>query len=132
MQRVFYVLTLFSVSLALGCGNAAVVTGTAKMADGTVIDRGTVSFFGENDMYTATIRSDGTFSPGVMRDGEGVPPGVYRISVSGVTREVMRPGSDYPDHVSLIAERYASRETSGLVIDTNQTRTIDLVLDPAN
>jgi len=130
MQRFFYMLALFSV-FTIGCGNTVVITGTAKMADGTKIERGMVSFFGENDMYTATIRPDGTFSPGVMRDGGGIPPGVYRISVSGIFREVMVPGSEHPNHVSLIAERYANRETSGLAIDTSQTRTIDLVLDPA-
>ena len=136
MRQVLYTLTLFSVLFAVGCGGT-VIQGTAKMADGTPIGQGTVFFHSGNDMYTATIRPDGTFSPGVMRDGDGIPPGVYRISVSGVFREgAMPPGDDdsgraSPEQIPLIASKYASPATSGLEIDTTKTRTIDLVLDPA-
>ena len=129
MQRLFYTLTLFSLFFAVGCGDAVVVKGTAKMADGTSIESGMVNFHGETDQYRAAI-TNGTFSPGRLKDGDGIPAGVYRISV-GATHEVEQPGSDYPVSVSLIHSKYADPSTSELSIDTSKQKTLDLVLEPA-
>ena len=108
------------------------------MADGTAVESGTVYFYGEkDDMYTASING-GVFRPGVLRDGDGIPPGVYAMSVVGVTNEEPDPNPDpYEDNpdpttgVSLIHSRYGDHRTSGLTLDTSQSRVIDLVLDPA-
>jgi len=103
------------------------------MADDTAIERGVVFFDCESAsaQYSADIIK-GTFSPGIMRDGTGIPPGVYRISVGGINREIPSPNpGEHTWTVSRIHSRYASPATSGLTIDTSQTRTIDLVLEPA-
>ena len=136
MQRFYYSLTLLCLFFTVGCGGSVIVKGTAKMADGTAVESGTVHFYGEkNDMYTATI-TGGVFRPGVLRDGDGIPPGAYAISVVGVTNEVPDSNPDpYEDNptpsVSLIHSRYNDHRTSGLTLDTSQSKVLDLVLDPA-
>ena len=136
MRRFYYTLTLLCLFFAVGCGNAVIVKGIAKMADGTAVEEGTVYFYGEkNDMYTASINGC-VFRPGVVRDGDGIPPGVYSISVVGGTKEVpnLDPNSEHypePNSVSLIHSKYGNQKTSGLTLDTRQSKTLDLVLDPA-
>ena len=137
MRRTFFALTLFSLVFAVGCGGGdVVIKGTATMADGTKIDNGTVQFHGATATYSADIMPDGTFSPGKLRDGDGIPPGVYQITVGGVVRlegEFRMDGlrSVYPTTVSLIADKYSDKTSSGLSIDTSKTKTIDIVLEPA-
>ena len=131
MQRIFYALTLFSVFFAIGCGNAVVIKGTAKMADGTTVTNGTVLFVSDSAQYSANIQTNGTFSPGVDKDGEGIPPGVYQISVVGVSREETRPGESYPIQISLIASKYGDHRTSGISLDTSKEKTLNLELEPA-
>ena len=119
--------------VAVGCGGGSVVIkGTAKMADGATVDRGMVIFVGEKEQFSADIQSNGTFSPGRLRDGDGIPPGVYQISLSGIVREEPNPADpERPLGIPLIASKYGDHRTSGLSIDTSQTKTLDLVLDPA-
>ena len=125
MQRLFYTLTLCSVIFAIGCGSSTVnIKGTVKMADGSPVDRGVVYLVSEKEQFTIDIQSNGAFS-------YSVSPGIYRISVGGITREEVQPNSDYPVQVSLVAEKYENPATSELGIDTSQTKTIELVLDPA-
>ncbi|MDR0326698.1 MAG: hypothetical protein LBI05_00215 [Planctomycetaceae bacterium] len=137
MQRLFYIGTLFAILFAVGCSKTVVIKGTAKMADGTTIDNGTVYFNGEKDQYSADIQSDGTFSPGVTKDGGGIPPGVYKVTVSGVVAYegetiVLPNGSSiYPKTVPLIDPKYGNATTSGLSIDTSKSKTLDLELEPA-
>jgi len=136
MQRVFFALTLIPLVFAIGCGGNVVIRGIATMADGTIIDNGTVYFQGDAGQFSADIQPDGTFSPGRLQDGDGIPPGVYQITVGGVVRyegEFRMEGlvSVFPATIPLIHSRYMNPGTSGLSIDTSQTRTINLVLDPA-
>ena len=86
----------------------------------------------------ADIQPGGTFSPGRVKDGDGIPSGVYKISVRGaISKEalanpgppkVREPGEQAPG--ALIHLKYENADTSGLTIDTTKTKTLDLVLDP--
>jgi len=122
---------------AAGCNRSVVITGTAKMADGTTIDNGTVYFTSDKGQYSADIQSNGTFSPGITRDGEGIPPGVYQVTVGGVVRyegetKILPNGTSvYPKTVPLIAAKYGQASTSGLSLDTSKSKTLDLVLESA-
>ena len=133
MQRTLYSLILLAICFAVGCGGNVTITGTAALADGTPVATGFVEFHSGTNMYRATNRN-GSFSPGATRDGGGIPAGVYQIRVSGVGEIVERPGSTPEEplttFVSHINERYEDIATSGLSIDTSQTRRLELVLDP--
>jgi hypothetical protein len=113
------------------------ITGTAKMADGTTISSGTVYFRNATAQYSADIKPDGTFSPGMTKDGEAIPPGVYQVYVTGVFREegvekILPDGTtEFPKYIPLIDKQYENIATSGLSIDTSKQKKLDLVLDPA-
>jgi hypothetical protein len=137
MQRLFYIGALCAVLFAAGCSDKVMITGTAKMADGTTVTCGTVYFRNATAQYSADIKPNGTFSPGITKDGEAIPPGVYQVYVTGVGREegvekTLPDGTiEYPKMVSLIDEKYGHESTSGLSIDTSKQKKLDLVLDPA-
>ena len=107
------------------------------MADGTTVEQGIVYFMSDTAEYTARIQPNGTFSPGVLKDGAGIPPGTYKIKVGGVDRMVDPPGGAnpekglYPMPVSIIDAKYASTDTSGFTLDTSKTKTLDIVFEPA-
>ena len=139
MQRIFYALTLFSLFLVVGCGGSVVVKGTVKLTDGTLIETGTVVFHNEKEQFQADIKPGGTFSPGKFKDGDGITPGVYRIYLTGVTRntgpsdpyatpEPMAEGTESAG--ALIHSKYLHPDSSGLSIDTSKTKTLTLELDP--
>lgn len=149
MQRFFYSLVLFSACFVIGCGNSAVVKGTAKLADGTPIENGRVVFSNDKDQFMANIQPGGTFSPGRLQDGDGIPSGVYKIAVMGVqakgaltsassatpsgtapSPQMMRQARQERVKDTLIHPRYENANTSGLTIDTSKTKTINLVLEP--
>ena len=139
MQRFFCTLALCSLVFVVGCGGNVVITGTAATADGTPITQGTVTFTNAQGQFSGDIQPNGTFRPGRMRDGDGIPPGHYQVFVTGVVREV--PGTPdldpedprfrYATFVTIVHPRYSDPATSGLSIDTAQTKTLNLVLDPA-
>ena len=99
---------------------------------------GTVTFLSEKEQFMADIQADGTFSPGVVKDGGGIPSGVYKICITAYPRGYTATPRDYTkksqsgssDPGAVIHAKYASADTSGLTIDTSKTKTLDLVLDP--
>jgi len=149
MQRIFYALTLLALVFTVGCGGA-LIKGTIETKDGTKLTEGIVRFLSESgkEEYQADIRPDGTFSPGMTKDGEPIPHGVYQIYLTGVGlplpplkgEEGMRLPALTVDPAmakSLSTEvgnkihiKYGMPDTSGLSINTRETKTLKLVLDP--
>ena len=106
----FLVPTLF---VFTGCGDPS-VSGTVTFSDGTPLSMGTVCFEkeGENFVGYGELRSNGVYSMGKARDGEGLPPGDYLVYVRGAIRQEMGPTGPYS--IPLISEKYTSPTSSGL------------------
>ena len=127
---------LLFVAFAVGCGKNATVTGTVTFPDGTPLDRGVVIF--ENDKIAARgdIRKDGTYS---LTSGEdkGIPPGTYRVSISGANQPIIEPptaeGGGAPK-ITLVTNpidrKYESPSTSGLTREVTGRTTFDIIVDP--
>ncbi len=114
------VLSLF----ALGCGDAnrVNVRGTVTFSDdGSPLKRGVVCFDNEKVMARGTLKPDGSYTIGVERDGRGIPPGSYKVSILFAEEELPGGVPYAPRTKQLIDEKYASRSTSG----------IEIVVDPA-
>jgi hypothetical protein len=83
MKHLFIVTFLFLILSISGCGNKVSSQGTVKFPDGTPLTKGIVFLSNEMVMYQGEIPSDGTFSIGEMKDGDGIPPGTYKVWISG-------------------------------------------------
>jgi hypothetical protein len=114
------VLALF----ALGCddANRVNVRGTVTFSDdGSPLKRGVVCFDNEKLMGRGTLKPDGSYAIGVEKDGRGIPPGSYKVSILFAEEELPGGAIYAPRTKQLIDEKYASRSTSG----------IEIVVDPA-
>ena len=67
----------------IGCGSGHVtVSGTVTFSDnGEPVKSGSVIFTGDKVMGRGTIK-DGRYSVGLIRDGDGLPPGTYTVSAN--------------------------------------------------
>jgi hypothetical protein len=66
--------------VALGCSENVKVSGTVTYSDnGEPVKFGTVVFDGEKEVGRGMIKN-GKYAAGVVKDGDGIPPGTYTIS----------------------------------------------------
>jgi hypothetical protein len=119
--------------VALGCGDANRVNVSGKVAfsdDGSPLTRGIVCFDNDKIMARGNVRPDGSYAIGVEKDGRGIPPGSYKVSILFAQEEI--PGGEpySPRYNKLIDDKYASRHTSGiqLVVEPSTTR-FDITVD---
>ncbi|MDR3233085.1 MAG: hypothetical protein LBT46_05390 [Planctomycetaceae bacterium] len=120
--RLFLLLFLLLICVLLtGCSQNIKVEGQVAFPDGTPLDTGRVVFENDRFYYYGNLRKDGKFSAGVLKDGQGIPKGKYRVAVENAAlyetdekgREKITP---------LIAAQHTTTKTSGLEYDI-QTRT---------
>lgn len=81
---------------------------------------------------TAAIQSDGTFAMATIGEGEGAAVGKWRVRIgcNEAQDPAKRPAPGQPaiPGKSLIPERYASFDLSGLVVDVRPGRNEPIVL----
>jgi len=95
-RRPLGVLILASL-FATGCSGNMVVTGKVTYSDnGEPVQSGLVVFTGEKEIGRGVIKNGG-YSIGLIRDGDGIPPGTYTVSADSfevpVTETVDRHGN---------------------------------------
>ncbi|MDR0520801.1 MAG: hypothetical protein LBH00_02985, partial [Planctomycetaceae bacterium] len=84
-----------------------------KFSSGEALPAGTVFFENEKNRYMGDIK-DGQFELGGIRPGDGLPAGVYQVSV----REP-EPDPDMAEN-PLLAERFHSAATSGISFEVQK------------
>jgi hypothetical protein len=113
MRRALLVGVLVAVA---GCGSGrSSVTGKVTYEDGSAVESGTViaeaTVNGKLVAVQAAIKSDGTFTWGGEREGDGALPGQYKVIVMPITV------SDYQASQGVtpnIDGKYGRYESSGL------------------
>jgi len=86
MNRLAKILTLLFVASVLvvsGCGGRCQVTGKVTFSDGTPLTFGTVTFSNDTTMCKGDVQEDGTYRMRTFKPGDGVPPGTYKIYITG-------------------------------------------------
>ena len=142
-MRPYFLLTftcLFSFCL-LGCGDNVRLRGTVTFSDNQEpLTVGEIHFSTPTFLARATIQPDGTYTVGSEREGDGLPPGTYAITIVNAV-EGRWTMTDRPDvdarglaHVAperpLIHPRYRNRETSGLSVTVDgSSRVFDFQVD---
>jgi len=77
---------------AFGCNKNVSVTGMVTYSDtGEPIKFGMVVFTGEKEIGRGAIK-DGKYSVGLLKDGEGIPPGKYTVSSESLDFSGMSSG----------------------------------------
>lgn len=119
-----------------GCSQKIKTHGTVKFPDGTPLEKGTVFFSNGIQMFQGEIQSNGTFKIGEIRDGDGIPPGKYKIWISANTQDYVRDAvtkeiTNKMMRQIVIDPKYESRETSDLTFEVKPggSKSIDIVVE---
>ena len=120
---------LFSLAL-LGCGKNVPLQGVVTFEDGTLLTVGTVNFTSpENGLSRGKIQPDGTYQIGSHKDKDGLPPGKYKVYITGAAvPDGPAPVSDQKDSMGnpvqkmgsvrqLIDLKYVTAEATPLVCE---------------
>ncbi|MDR3109711.1 MAG: hypothetical protein LBU65_08495, partial [Planctomycetaceae bacterium] len=113
-------------------------SGTVKFSDGTPVNFGNVVFCNETHSYYGTIKSDGTYITGGVKEVEGIPDGTYKIYLAA-TEEVEniygtpRGIEELIDYkvTQRVAAKYRSYETTDLSFEVKPgcPKTYDIVVE---
>ena len=131
--------------LIAGCSNKVKIHGTVVFDDDeSPLTVGTVLL--QSNTYSAKgdIQADGSFQISSVKKNDGVPPGVYRVTVTGAIKWPESPAntSNLPpdqqtgispaqDAIPLIHSRYTSAQTSGITYDTAKDTVLNIRVERA-
>ena len=135
MKHHFFLLLLLPLGLCfLGCGgDQSYVGGKVSFSDGKPLHLGRVCFVSEKGNYSCKIQPDGTFRMGSRNDGDGIPPGVYKVSIeqaSVPSATELGPDGRWPPPTPLVTKKFTDPKNSGIVCDTSQGRTFNITVEP--
>jgi len=125
-MKAFSIVVISILVFATGCGGAKVkVSGKVTFEDGTAISSGQVLFSASDYAVTGNIQSDGTYKLGERKDGDGIRPGQYTVTVHHVTKpDPASPNPQRPHLISLIDENFSKQ------VDVTKSMTVDLQVPP--
>lgn len=119
------------VLLLSGCGDSNQrLTGKVTFSDGEPLTVGTVVFSTSALISRANIRPDGTFKTGTHKDGDGIPPGTYKVFIIGAV--VPDPGdSSGMGTLPLVAKEFTSEAMTPFTVTIPGSKTYDIVVERA-
>ena len=81
----FYVILFAAVCLLLvaGCGNNVPLRGKVLDQEGNPITVGMVNFSSEKGLSRGKIQPDGSYTVGTLNQTDGLPPGTYKVYITG-------------------------------------------------
>ncbi|MDR1480673.1 MAG: carboxypeptidase-like regulatory domain-containing protein [Planctomycetaceae bacterium] len=112
---------LFFILFLTGCGQIK-VEGKVSFPDGAPLPVGKVVFEDSKSTFTANIKKDGTFRMGMLKDGEGIPAGKYKVAIAdALGLEQAAPGKQ-PVQKNLVAPKFRTTATSGIEYDIQKSQ----------
>ena len=145
MKKITIVVPLLVLIFLAGCGDPK-VTGKVTFPDGTPLTKGQVLFQKEGFVAAGDIRSDGTYSAGKNKDGDGLPPGKYEVFIAGATMAGELQNAPAPSEglgsadsrahemaetIHLVHRKYTNPNTSGLTVEVkNKAVKFDITVEP--
>jgi len=127
----FFIIALL-VLMTVGCSDSKVqLSGKVTFSDdGTPLEAGTICFTTETYAARGVLAQDGTYTASSVNPKDGLPPGKYRVYISGAHRVIERGPGEMPLYIPLIDTKYEDSETSGLELEVSaKTKTFDIQVD---
>lgn len=125
-------LVTLAIGLLIGCsgGGNSYVTGTVKFTDGQPVTTGYVQFDSDSISASGPIQPDGTYQMGSLGIDDGVPPGIYRVSLGGGAISGASEGEPIGPPVD---EKFGNPSTSGLTCEVKAGESVvfDIVVEQA-
>jgi len=114
-----------------GCSDKAIVSGMVTYSDnGEPVQSGMVVFIGDKEQGRGLI-TNGRYSIGLLKDGDGIPPGTYTVSADqassamgsamSVAATVYMDGSSAPATEVPPMESYYTKEPQSLEVKKSMT-----------
>ena len=86
--RLMFGVLILAPFFVVGCNDSVTVTGKVTYSDnGEPVKSGLVVFTGEKEAGRGVIK-DGKYSIGLIKDGDGLPPGKYVVSADSLENPV--------------------------------------------
>ncbi|MDR2115897.1 MAG: hypothetical protein LBP87_05910 [Planctomycetaceae bacterium] len=146
---------LFLLLLITGCSNHVKLSGKVTYSDGEPLKTGIIMFSKPDFLARANIRPDGTFDVGSLSSKDGLPPGKYKVFITGAIDAVSviekdsgnknsSPNSNPKSNAknamgeqtpekesfkSLIAAKYAAEETTPLEIEIPGENVYNIIVE---
>jgi hypothetical protein len=120
----------FSVALLLltsvGCNSGYTVTGRVTFEeDGSPLTIGIINFENEKYRFSGQLNADGNYLLEGASPREGVPAGVYGVSVSGAVKSTTDEIARTMVNENLVTKKFFRPETSDLICEVNGKMTFD-------
>lgn len=130
MRFLLFTIHCSLLTLLIGCSDNVNVSGKVVFSDGTPVSKGKAVFENEKYLYSGQIQSDGSFTLGVLKDGEGIPPGKYRVGIADAVQLDFAQQGQPPKMTYLVADKFRLPKSSGLEYDiTGKTTGIEIVVE---
>lgn len=115
--------------LSASCGNHQKLKGKVTFPDGQPLTTGTVVFSKSGFVSRSFVLPDGSFNVGSVKDGDGIPPGKYKVYIIEALESV-HPDDPTSDAMRpVIDAKFMSSETSPLEIEIPGNKTFDIVVE---
>ncbi|MDR1382300.1 MAG: hypothetical protein LBJ67_00420 [Planctomycetaceae bacterium] len=136
-NRMFMLLGVLCVFVIAGCGKNVKVTGKVTFSDGSPLTVGTIYFTNGTVSAYGKINGNGAYKLGMIKEGDGIPPGSYQIYFTGATQPSGDPklqqtdedGKPYAPQVLVIAPKYSTPEKSGLSCEVKGVMKHDITIE---
>ena len=121
-------LMLLVLLCGVGCSKNVSLRGKVLDEEGNPITVGMVNFSSEKGLSRAKIQSDGSYVAGTLKETDGLPPGKYKIYVSGAEVGIAPKGPPKLDAMGqpvqqmggvqkLVATKYTTEANTPLSIE---------------
>ncbi|MDR0871637.1 MAG: carboxypeptidase-like regulatory domain-containing protein [Planctomycetaceae bacterium] len=146
MKHLLFIIhcSLFIVFLT-GCGNQHKLGGKVSFPDGSPLTCGTIILSNDTFLARANINPDGTYDVGSFSEKDGLPPGKYKVYITGavtvagkkkskqtvVTEDGKTKTIEVEEDIleSLIAGKFTGRETTPLEIEVPGEKAFNITVE---
>jgi hypothetical protein len=138
-NTIVLLLCIAILSLASSCNGKIGVHGKVTFSDGKPLTKGTVIFQNEKIMASGNIQQDGSYTLGMLKDGDGCEPGSYQVFISGAADVKPAPIREKPSDpvldakiTLLINKKMTQPDTSGLtcIVEKEMKLPYNITVEP--